>query len=501
MRHYLSRVWTRRHLGVIAATGLLLATLLAVRGVPSAAQGVGDWPAYLDGPTHSSYNAGATAITPANAAMLSQSWKWTPPAAPKGGTNRLLASPTVADGVVYIGADDGDFYAVNETTGAVIWSLYLGVDKRPKGGKCGSVAQGIIATATVADDPVSGAPTVFVNSGDGHLYALDATSGAVVWKALVDTPSTTVQSYYSWGSPLVTNGDVYVGISSNCDTPLVQGGLVSFNQSTGAQVAKWQDTPTGKDGGSIWSSPALLSNGDIVVTTGNGYATSGEPLYNESIVSLDPNSLTPVDSWQVPVAQRTDDSDFGASPTVWTATINNVSTPMVGACNKNGIFYAFAQGDLNAGPVWQTRITVPYKGGATECDSAAIWDGSQLIIGGGDATTINQVNYPGSVQALDPATGAPTWQTGLSGMIVATPTEDGGGVVAAPTWQSTYNDLGVYLMNATTGAIIGFIRTNAAVFGQPVFADNYLFVDSGSGYGLQAFAPPAGGTPMTSPAR
>ena len=490
-----------RRLLAVAAVVILPATWLAVHAAPTAAQGSSDWPAYLQGPAHSSYNASAVAITPGNTLSLTQNWKWAPPPAPAGETNRLLASPTVANGFVYIGADDGDFYDVDEATGTTVWSAFLGLDKRPTGGKCGSVAQGIIATAAVADDPVSGTAIVFVNSGDGHLYALNATTGAVVWKALVDTPSKTVQSYYSWGSPLVANGDVYVGISSNCDTPLVQGGLVSFNQSTGVQVARWLDTPAGQAGGSIWSSPVLLSNGDIVVTTGNGYPNSGQPLYNESIVSLDPNTLAVLDAWQVPVAQRTQDSDFGASPTAWTATLNGIPTPMVGACNKNGIFYAFAQGALSAGPVWQTRITVPYKGGATECDSAAVWDGNQLIIGGGDATTINEVAYPGSVQALDPATGAPLWQTGLSGMIVGTPTEDGGGVVAAQTWQSTYNDLGVYLLNATSGAIVGFVRTNAAVFGQAVFADNDLFVATGSGFGLQAFAPPVSGTPTTPPGR
>jgi len=37
-----------------------------------------------------------------------------------------------------------------------------------------------------------------------------------------------------------------------------------------------------------------------------------------------------------------------------------VSTPMVGACHKNGIFYALAQDDLSAGPVWQTQITTQF---------------------------------------------------------------------------------------------------------------------------------------------
>lgn len=480
------------------AAGILLAAL--VGAVPAAAQASpSDWPGYLNGSAHSSYNAAATAITPGNAASLQQVWQWVTPASPNDGPNAIWASPTVVDGVVYVGAEDGYFYAISEATHSVLWSDFLGLDT-PKGTeKCGPKGQGITSTATVADDPVTGNPTVYVDSPDGNLYALNAATGSVVWTGLVDTPSTTQNDYYAWGSPLVANGNVYIGISSDCDAPLVPGGLVSFNQGTGAQVAIWLDTPAGPDqlGGSIWSSPVLLPNGQIVVTTGNGYNGSGQPLYDESIVRLDPTTLAVLDAWQVPASQQIADADFGASPTVWTATINGVSTPMVGACNKNGLYYAFAQGDLSAGPVWETRITVPYPGGSAECDSAAVWDGNQLIIGGGAATTINGVSYPGSVQSLNPATGVPLWQTGVTGTIVGTPTEDGAGVVAAQTYASSDKQLGVFLLNAATGASIGFVPTGMALFGQPVFAGNDLVIGAGGSFGVQAFDVTTPGPPIT----
>jgi len=249
-------------------------------------------------------------------------------------------------------------------------------------------------------------------------------------------------------------------------------------------------------GGSIWSSPVLLPNGDIVVTTGNGYG-SGQPLYDESIVRLDPNTLGVLDHWHVPAAQRSKDSDFGAPPTVWTAKISGIRTRMVGACNKNGIFYAFAQNHLSAGPVWQAQITVPYPGGAMECNSAAVYDGNQLIIGGGADTTINGTTYPGSVQSLNPATGTPNRQDGLSGRIVGTPTEDGGGVVAAQTFSSTDKSLGVYLLNAATGASLGFIPTHSKLFGQAVFAWQHLIIGAGGSFGLQAFEIAPAGPPIT----
>jgi outer membrane protein assembly factor BamB len=400
----------------------------------------------------------------------------------------LLASPTVVGGVVYIGAEDGYFYAVSEADQAVLWSRFLGIDPGLKStGSCVTRTKGITGTAAVARDPSTGKLRVYVNAPDGYLYALDASTGKVIWKGVVGIPSATENDYYAWGSPLVANGEVYVGISSDGDCPLVPGGLVAFDQSTGVTVAHWTDVPAGTRGGSIWSSPGLLANGDIVVTTGNG---NNQALYTESIVALDPDTLNVLSYWQVPPSQRAHDGDFGGSPATWTATIKGVLTPMVGACNKNGLFYAFAQDNLNAGPVWETRITVPYPGGGAECDSAADSDGTQLIIGGGAATTIHGTTYAGSVQSLNPATGAPNWQTGLSGRIVGTPTEDGGGVVAAQTFTSTGNQLGVYLLSAATGKVLRFISTGLNLFGQAVFTRNNVIIGAGGSFGMQAFHVP-----------
>src|SRR5271165_4998414 len=71
------------------------------------------WPAYLNGPLHSSYAPAQTAITPASAPQVAERWHHAP------GRN-YLASPTVADGAVFIGADGGWFYKLGLTTGAVL---------------------------------------------------------------------------------------------------------------------------------------------------------------------------------------------------------------------------------------------------------------------------------------------------------------------------------------------------------------------------------------------
>jgi outer membrane protein assembly factor BamB len=479
----------------------------------------GNWPAYLFSSGHSSYNAGATAITPANVGQLAPAWKWFPPPSPNSATTSLLASPTVVNGVIYQGVKDGYIFAIDQATQKTLWSTFLAINT-PLGNppSCGvGDYQGIISTATVTTDPGTGKLTVYVYAPDGFLYALDAATGGVVWKGQVYTPSTTVNDYYSWGSPLVIGGKVYIGVSSDCDNPLVPGGLASFSQSTGGTVrqplARWVSVPAGQVGGSVWSSPAAAADGSIIATTGNASKASGQPLYNESIVRLDPNTLAVLDSWQVPLSERSFDGDFGASPTMFTATLNGVSTPMVGACNKNGWYYAFKQNALSAGYVWRTQITIPYPGGAQECDSAAVWDGTRLIETGGAPTAqpIGGSNYVGSIQSLNPATGVPIWQSGLNGTIVGSPTEDGAGLVAAPTYQTCPitttacgpnggpgGQLGVYLVSAATGAIVGFLPTpQSPLFGQPVFVGNQLLLGAGSHLGLTAYVVSTAGPPIT----
>jgi hypothetical protein len=159
---------------------------------PAGAQGSSDWTQYLDGPAHSSYNAEATSITVPGikAGDLEPVWRWVPPGSTNGASTALMASPTVVDGVVYIGVEDGEFYAIDEATHSVLWSRYLGYDAPKPAEDCEHIyTQGITSTAAVLLDPVKNELTVYVNSPDGNLYALDAATGAVSWQAVVDVPA------------------------------------------------------------------------------------------------------------------------------------------------------------------------------------------------------------------------------------------------------------------------------------------------------------------------
>jgi fibronectin type 3 domain-containing protein len=471
----------------LGGVALVAAALLAGASSQGAnAGGSADWPAYLMDAGHSSYNAAATAITPAQVAAgsLNPVWRFFPPAAANGGVPNFWGSPTTANGVVYMGDGDGRFDAIRESDQTLLWSRFIGIQKATT---CSNTL-GIYPTATVLPAPGSGVLTVYENAPDGYIYALNAATGDVEWKTQLDSPSTTINDYFAWGSPVIANGKIYVGISSNCDKPLVVAGVASFDLATGAPIAVWHSMVNGAIGASVWSSPSVMPDGSVVVTTGND-AVVAQTNWAESIVRLDGSTLHLIEGWQVPLSQQGSDADFGATATAFTATFGDDDdpTPMVGACNKNGFFYAFREHDVDDGPAWQYQVGAPPLSGSGKCLAGAIWDGSRLIVAGGDQTTIGGVTYAGSVRSLNPATGAPIWQTGIPGGIVGSPSENGAGLIAAPVFAGSSGIWGVYLLRASDGVIVGFIPTPSAQWGQPVFSNGDLLVGGGTAVGLTAY--------------
>lgn len=440
-----------------------------------------DWPGYLLDTGHSSNNAAAVTVTSANAGQLSAAWHWVPPVVANRPPPALDASPTVVNGVVYIGTRSGWFYALQESTGKVLWSQDLGYVATG----CtvyGTSDRGLTATATVATDPVTGKSVVYEagattsgSSGNITLYALDAATGTVLYATSVSNQT----GAYAWGSPLLQDGDIYLGISSACDQPLVRGGLVAIDAHSGTLLDTYWTVPAGVLGGGIWTTPAGdPSTGQVWTTTGNG--PSGD---SDAMVRLSA-SLVRQDAWLIPNTQL--DQDYGSSPVLFTATINGTPTQMVGACDKNGYFYAFNRNHLAMGPVWTLRASTS----PGQCTAAAVWNAAtgQLFVSS-NATVLNGVTHAGAVRRVNPNTGAVVWAVGLPEPVVGTPTLDGAGVLAVQTYSySTTAGAAVHLFTAATGTQVGLIRVSSAVFAQPVPADGYLLVATTTS-GLWAYQP------------
>ena len=449
--------------------------------------GPADWPQYLHDPGHSSVDTGANSITPSNVATLGAAWSWTPPSVAGRPAPTLVASPTVAAGLIFVGTQSGWLYALDQATGQQVWAADTGylVTTCKK-----DSARGLTATPTVAPDPVTGKLVVYEagadatgSPGNTTLYAFDAATGQQLWATLVSNAT----GAYSWSSPIVVGGRVYVGTSSACDVPLVTGEIAGFNQSTGAPEGTYQADATGVLGGGVWTTPA--SDGtDLWATTGNG--VHKDPVGDEeSLVRINASTLAQ-DRWQVPVSLV--DQDFAASPTLFSAQSNGSPTDFVGACDKNGVFYAFARDNLSAGPVWQTSVATLAD---AACDPAAVWDSGlgRLDLGTG-SVTVGGTMQPGSIVQLDAGTGAVEWRTVMPGPVVGTATLNGAGVLAAGTVHVVHRPeyprrRGAAECRDRPGPAT--VQHRGPVFGQPVFAGGDLLVASAAS--LTAYAP--GATP------
>jgi polyvinyl alcohol dehydrogenase (cytochrome) len=393
----------------------------------------------LAGNGRAGFNAAETIITATTARQLKLHWT-------HSARGPLSTQPVEANGLIYWGSWDGYEHATNLNNGHV-WTVFLG---KTTGLNCVPPTVGVASTATVAFTTIHGTSTSvdFVGGGNGYFYALNALTGALIWRTFLGAPP----SHFLWSSPAVFQGSVYVGMASFGDCPLVQGQLIQMNAATGTIQHIFNVVPSGCTGGAVWGSPTIdEATGIIYFATGNpGGCSTTEPL-TTAVVAVRAADLSLIASWQIPPAQQVPDGDFGSTPTLFTATIGGTQHSLVGVANKNGKYYAFERSAIGSGPVWQA--TVAAGGDCPQCGTGSIspsaWDGTTLYVAGG-GTRISGQSCKGSVRALRPDTGTFLWEHCLaSGPVLGAVTVVPGVVVvgqgtdlnvfAAATGQSLFH--------------------------------------------------------------
>jgi outer membrane protein assembly factor BamB len=159
----------------------------------------------------------------------------------------VTSSPAVAAGRVYFGSYDGNFYAVDASTGQLKWKFETAGEKR----YAGRNLHGLRPVNETMPDPwdffLSSAAvwngTVYFGSGDGNIYALDADSGKLKWKFQTGD---VVHS-----SPAIMDGILFVG---SWDTY-----LYALDAITGKEQWRFKtgDDPAIHNHVGIQSSPAV----------------------------------------------------------------------------------------------------------------------------------------------------------------------------------------------------------------------------------------------------
>ena len=151
----------------------------------------------------------------------------------------FLSSPVVADGTVYVGSGDGNLYALDAATGEPRWTF-----------RTGNVVH---ASPAFADG------IVFVGSWDGDFYAVDAKTGAEKWRFHGGQDPAIHNQVGFQSSPAVVDGVVYVGCRD--------ANLYAIDAATGKE--KWR---VDHEGSWVVASPAV-AGGRVY------YATSDSSLY------------------------------------------------------------------------------------------------------------------------------------------------------------------------------------------------------------------------------
>ena len=274
---------------ILFGTGLVL--------MPAVASATTDeWPTSLHDISRDSASTD-TSFSTSNVAQLEKEWSYA--------TGSTIASqPAIVGGVAYVGSWNGYEYAFNLTTGAVLWKTYLGVTVGDS--DCDPQTAGVSSAATVLNG------VVYVGGGADYWYALNASTGAVLWDVYTGD-SSAAGGMYNWSSPLIFNGYAYIGVASLGDCPLVQGQLLKVNIANGDVVGTLDLVPTGEVGGGIWTSPSYdpATNRIFAVT---GTEQSDTQSYAQAIDAIDPDTMQVVDYWHIPEADVVADSDWTTSP-------------------------------------------------------------------------------------------------------------------------------------------------------------------------------------------
>jgi outer membrane protein assembly factor BamB/regulation of enolase protein 1 (concanavalin A-like superfamily) len=412
-----------------------------------------------------------TTLNTGNAPTLTKLWSLT-----TGGP--VATSPTVVNGVAYFASWDGNEYAVNAATGAVLWKTYLGYMTPTQ--SCGNPpSAGPSSMAAVVGN------IVYVGGADSYWYALDTTTGAVDWRVWVGGTGTpgVYDGHMNWSSPLIVGNYAYVGVASFGDCPLIQGQLLKVNLTTHLIENTANLVPNGQVGGGIWTAPAYdPATGLIYAATGTRNLAS--QIWAQAFVAIDSTTMEVVDSWALPDQDAVVDSDFGTDTILYT---DETGRNLVVAVNKNGYAYAFDRAHLSVGPVWKAQVAI--GGTCPTCGAGPVasgaFGGGAVYFGEGTGS-INGQGYPGTVRALDPATGAYLWQHPTTGLIIGGMAYDNGLVMDGA--GSVFE-----VLDASTGHRLYSYDTGTMIYGGPSVAEGMVFVGNIGGQ-VTAFGLPSSTT-------
>ena len=491
-----------------AAITLLIAAALASPSASADAPTPGDgcdWTSFRNG----SRNHGATAceaVGPTNVSTLTPRLLYRT-------RDSVTSTPAVVEGMLYVGAWDGRFYAFDTdaapigvgdpSLGAVqtvapVWEFEVDDANGVSFGR-------IVSSPSVAD--VAGTRVVLF-AGGATLYALDGADGALLAQVCLDPRAGADRCQGSGdreievsASPVVVPaGPGAVGVVIGLDVHNAAGvgrtGVVKLELRRDGDrwsfAPRWKFDPEGPvvytgDGlltegsgtgggcGGVWGTPAVDAELDLVVLgtascSGRSAAWAGAA---EKLFGISYSTGALVWRFDPPRPFGTDmDDDFGASPQVFDVD----GRTLAGAGGKDGWYYAV---DARTGaPVWSTQM--------------------------GQAGHLSRGFAIGGVLG-SPAVGAVAGRpalfvtTAISTPFGAPLDEGSPESLDASLLEDPARMLSLHALDAGTGAVLWRQPLTRQTYGHPTYANGVVLVPATAGLSVQAFHADTGVPLWTSP--
>jgi polyvinyl alcohol dehydrogenase (cytochrome) len=364
-----------------------------------------------------SQSAAQAGITASDLPRLRLKWAFGFPDA-----SSAWAQPTVAGGRVFVGSQNGTVYALSANAGCIWWTF--------------SAASGVrTAIAIGGVDAATQRSTLYFGDTAAQAYAIDADTGRQIWVRKVDdhplariTGSPTLHQGRLYVP--VSSYEESQGADPRYACCTFRGSIVALDAVTGAVVWKTYMIPEepnargtstvgvtlwGPAGSAIWSAPTIdAARGALYVATGNAYSGAAHSSTN-AVVALDlatgairwTRQATPGDVYLTGCRagnpncpeRNGPDLDFG-SPPMLARTAAGRDLLVIG--QKSGIGFAMDP-DKSGEIVWQYRAGQGGLLGGIEWGSAV--DGERAYFAVSDILT----PQPGGLHAVALTTGTRVW--------------------------------------------------------------------------------------------
>jgi len=218
-----------------------------------------DWLTY-SGAYSGARHSALTQISPENIQQLAPRWIYQ---FPNQTAAVIETTPLVRDGVMFLTSPPARATALDAATGEVLWTYEHKLPSDAVGGEAGVVNRGL---AMLGD-------ALFMGTGDAHLIALSAKTGAVLWESQVGDYK---RGFFITGAPLAFNGLVVTGVGTK---EFDRGVIVAFDAKTGQERWRFVTIPKpGEPGSNTWSGESWRNGGGPTWLTGS-YDPQADLLY------------------------------------------------------------------------------------------------------------------------------------------------------------------------------------------------------------------------------